>query len=207
MSSEERFIAYLYRLASDERGESEAAPRARAALAALRRGRGKEPGMIPEMYPHIVPWLPPAESSRQGRWGEDCYFIIASLFAGHRWSRDYVFDQSPMNLGASFRAFVRDAERENRPVSESMGKRFGALLECDQRKLPNHLRYTVNLLNDIPIDWATLFSDIRWWDADKDAQLRWAKSFWYRLPAKPADDTETEQSGDDEEFDLPEEGD
>ncbi len=130
------------------------------------------------------------------------YFLIAALFAGHRWSRQNIeidsHKESRSNLGTSFRMFERAAEADGHAVSASTEKRFAALLESDQNELPNHLRYAVNLLDDTPIDWATLLDDILRWDAEKRTQLRWAKAYWYRPPAKPKDDeAESDQPGDD----------
>jgi len=210
MNSNAPFIRYLYKLASDERGDSKDAPGARAALAGLRRGRGKELGTVTEMYSLVVPRLRQAEGRELQSWVDETYFLIAALFAGHRWSREniepYSFKESHSNLGASFRAFECAAEADGQAVSASTEKRFAALLECDRQRLPNHLRYAVNLLDDTPIDWATLLDDLLRWDAEKRTQLRWAKAYWYHPPAKPADDR-TEQPGNEEEFDLPEEGD
>ncbi len=213
VSSDAPFIYYLYKLAHDERGDSKDAPGARAALAGLRRGRGKELGTVTEMYSLIVPRLREAEPWERQSWVDATYFLIAALFAGHRWSRENIepdsFKEVHSNLGGSFRAFERVAEADGQAVSASTEKRFAALLECDQQRLPDHLRYAVNLLDDTPIDWATLLDDILRWDAEKRTQLRWAKAYWYRPPTKPADDeADTEQADDDAGFaSLEQEGD
>lgn len=202
MSSNSGFIRYLYELTRDERSDGKGAASARAALAGLRRGRGKAPGTVTAMYSLVVPKLRDAEPWERQSWVDAAYFLIAALFAGHRWSREHIeldsFKENHSSLGASFRAFERTAEADGHAVSASTEKRFGALLESDQNELPNHLRYAVNLLDDTPIDWATLLDDILRWDAEKRTQLRWAKAYWYRPPAKPKDDeSETERPGDD----------
>ncbi len=213
MSSDREFIRYLYGLTSDERSNGKGAPSARAALAGLRRGRGKEPGTVTEMYSLVVPQLRQAEPWERQSWVDATYFLIAALFASHRWSRENIepdsFKEVHCSLGMSFRAFERAAEAEGHAVSASTEKRFAALLECDRQELPHHLRYAVNLLDVTSIDWATLLDDILRWDADKKTQLRWAKAYWYRPPAKPAnDESETEQTGDDEALaSLEQEGD
>lgn len=195
VSSDAPFIQYLYKLASDERGDGKDAPGARAALAGLRRGRGKEPGTVTEMYSLVVPRLRQAEGRERQSWVDEAYFLVAALFAGHRWSRENIepdsFKESRSNLGTSFRAFERAAEADGQAVSGSTEKRFAALLECDRQRLPDHLRYSVNLLGDIPIDWATLLDDLLRWDAEKRTQLRWAKAYWYRPPAQPKAESET----------------
>lgn len=200
------FIRYLYRLASDERSDNKDAADARAALATLRRGRGKEPGTVAEMYSRVVPALREAKPWEQQSWVDATYFLIASLFAGHRWSRQNIveesFKESPSNLGASFLAFERAAEVDGQAVSASTEKRFAALLECDRGEMPDHLRYAVNLLDDTPIDWATLLDDLLRWDEEKRAQLRWAKAYWYRPSKKPTDDDSTAgQTNDDDNDD------
>jgi len=202
VSSNSDFIRYLYELTHDERSDGKGAASARAALAGLRRGRGKAPGTVTEMYSLVVPRLRDAEPWEKQSWVDTTYFLIATLFAGHRWSRENIepdsFRETHSSLGASFQAFERTAEADGHAVSASMEKRFAALLESDQNALPNHLRYAVNILNDTPIDWATLLDDTLQWDAEKRTQLRWAKAYWYRPPAKPKDDeSETERPGDD----------
>jgi len=198
VSSNSEFIRYLYDLTHDERSDGKGAASARAALAGLRRGRGKVPGTVVEMYSLVVPELRQAKPWEQQAWVDETYFLIAALFAGHRFSREHDIERPPPNLGASLRKFVEDEEEKHHPVGESTGKRFAALLECDRNELPVHLRHAVNLLNDTPIDWATLLDDILRWDAEKRTQLRWAKAYWYRPPAKPKDDeSETERPGDD----------
>jgi len=202
VSSNSDFIRYLYELTRDERSDSKGAASARAALAGLRRGQGKAPGTVTEMYSLVVPKLRDAEPWEQQSWVDTTYFLIAALFAGHRWSRENIepdsFKETHSSLGASFRAFERTVEADGHAVSDSTEKRFAALLESDQNALPNHLRYAVNLLDDTPIDWATLLDDILRWDAEKRTQLRWAKAYWYRPPTKPKDDeSEPERPGDD----------
>lgn len=195
------FIRYLYKLARDERGEGREAPSARAALAGLRRGRGKEPGTVAEMYSLVIPELREATPWEEQSWVDTTYFLVAALFAGHRWSREHDIGHPPANLGASFRKFVDDEEEKHHSVSESTEKRFAALLECDRNELSDHLRYAVNLLDDTPIDWLALLTDIGRWDAEKRTQLQWAKTYWYRPPKKPADDEsatgQTNGDGDD----------
>jgi CRISPR system Cascade subunit CasB len=198
------FIRYLYGLARDERDDSDAAKasKARAALAALRRGRGKEPGTVTEMYPLIIPRLRLAEAWEEQAWVDTTYFLIAALFAGHRWSREHPIENPPRNLGASFYAFTQMAKRDGRPVRESTEKRFAALLECDRSELPNHLRYAVNLLDDTPIDWTALLVDIGRWDAGRRTQLQWAKAFWPPIVATPADDEPNDEQSDDDDDDA-----
>src|SRR5262249_11534579 len=127
-----------------------------AALAALRRGLGKPSGTAAEMFPHVMPFIgdniPP--------WRQDDYFLVASLFAAHQllWGPG-TGQQEPTNLGASFRRLRAKVE------SESIEKRFVALLNAEREDLPEHLRHAISLLkaHDIPLDWARLLHDLGGW--------------------------------------------
>jgi len=163
--AEHAFVSYLVSLARDDR---------RAPLAALRRGLGKRPGQVVEMFPHIVPWL--SESMSPTRQAD--YFLVASLFASHQinWS---VGEQGASgrytNLGASFRRLNTVAN------SDSIEKRFVALLNAGREDLPLHLRHAVSLLkaHDIPVDWTRLLGDLAGWGADnRRVQREWARAFW-----------------------------
>jgi CRISPR system Cascade subunit CasB len=65
--------------------------------------------------------------------------------------------------------------------SESLEKRFVALLNCHRDDLPNHLRQAVSLLKseDVSINWRRLLKDILSWDHEtRFVQQQWAREFW-----------------------------
>lgn len=149
----------------------------RAALAALRRGLGKQPGEAPEMFPVLLPLLPEAGLSR---WDERVAYLVASLFARYpdappwpessseRWQR---------NLGASLRQLAAQTD------SEGPERRFVALLNSDEDDLPHHLRGIVSLLESaklpVPMDWVRLIWDLRGWNTpERTIQKDWAGAFW-----------------------------
>ena len=167
---EHAFTSYLADLVRDDR---------RAALAALRRGLGKRPGQATEMFPYVVPWL--GENQSLARQAD--YFLVAALFATHQisWPTPAAASaeeqRSYTNLGASFRRLASASE------SESVEKRFVALLNAPREDLPQHLRHAVSLLraHDIPIDWARLLGDLAGWSReDRRIQNAWARAFWRR---------------------------
>jgi len=148
----DRFVVHLESLRAQEN---------RGALAALRRGLGSPPGVVPTMYPHILPWVP------QNRQAEGTCYIVGSLFALHP------EPGGKGNIGTAF-AMVKEP-------SESLGKRFVALLNCHRDDLPTHLRQSVGLLKsrDIPINWRQLLKDILYWDHEsRFVQQQWAREFW-----------------------------
>jgi CRISPR system Cascade subunit CasB len=150
----------------------------RAALAALRRGLGKNPGEAPEMFPYVVRWL----SEEMSEWTEKTYYLTASLFA---WHPETWPGGARHNLGVSMARVREDA-------SESTELRFVALLNAHRDDLAEHLRSVVGLCrsHDVPVDWAELLSDLKYWTADNRAvQRRWARSYWTPLDAsKPHSD-------------------
>ncbi len=138
----------------------------RGALAALRRGLGRPFGEAADMYPIVVPFLPDKIYRKEER----IFYLIGALFAWHP------SDMKKGNLGDSLKMLAAE-----RGESESLERRFIALLNCHTDDLPGHLRQNVGLLKsgDIPINWIQLFKDILKWDhPDKFVQKRWAKSFW-----------------------------
>jgi len=148
------FIAHLEALRDREE---------RGALAALRRGAGSPPGAVASMYPHILPWVP-----RQRR-VEDAAYIIGSLFALNPQPR------GTGNIGKAFSMVPRQ--------TESLEKRFVALLSSHGEDLPYHLRQAVSLLksSEIPIDWRQLLWDILYWEHEsRFVQQQWAREFWQR---------------------------
>lgn len=165
---ESRFVQYLQKLAeSDDR----------PALAALRRGLS---GSTAEMHRYVVPYLPPDAPEYR----EDHFYLVAALFALHpRWAEE----GQPSNFGASF---ARLAESSG---SESIEKRFVALLNAHPDDVPEHLRHAVALLKSkqIPVDWAQLLHDLWYWNHEKRfVQRDWARAFWGRQAEEeqPADE-------------------
>ncbi len=178
MTRDRSFIDWLIGFA--RRRETD--PNARAALAILRRGLGKELGTAPEMYPYVVPFLqgtkdePAVRDDRE----EGRYYLIASLFALHASSLVPPSDP-PRNLGASFYLLHRAIPDRDR--GQSMDRRFTALLACDGDALTTQLRYAVQLLADIPIDWYALFDDIRRWEYQRNpVQRAWARAYYRDRP-------------------------
>lgn len=156
----DRFIKYL---------ESLVKRQDRAALAHLRRGLGKPPKTAMEMYPYLGQFMSDDSEKMQINYRrENAVFIVAALFA-------YYPDAKPNagNLGASL--------SQLKDESDSIEKRFVALLNAEAEELPNYLRQITGLLKskDIAVNWQTLFEDIQFWNNDnRRVQNTWARSFW-----------------------------
>jgi len=151
-----RYLAFLHSLRDRED---------RGALAALRRGLGKPPASVPETFPLVIPRIP----NDATKWEEELYFMIASLFAF------YPSPEGEGDMGSVFRHI------RSKTKSESVEKRFIALLRAHRDDLSDHLRHAVALAksHDIPINWNELFVDLRKWNwASLVSQRKWAKSYW-----------------------------
>lgn len=169
---DQRFVAHLQELVKRED---------RAALAALRRGLGKTPGETPEMYRYVVPWV----GSNAPRWTEDAYYLVAALFALHQESWHAAEDRrGATNLGASLGFLKLKTE------SESVERRFVAMLNSHRDDLHQHLRHSVALLrsNDVAVDWLQLLRDIQSWGRPGySVQRAWARAFWRGREEEAAD--------------------
>ena len=153
---EEPFIRHLEKYVKDEN---------RAALAALRRGLGQEPGSVPEMYPHV-------EWYKVTRDNESYIYMTASLFALHPSSTKFG------NMGHHLRALAREIGDD-----ASTERRFVQLLRMRRDTLEPRLRQHISILKskDIPVNWHQLFRDLRNWErSERFVQRNWAGAFWYR---------------------------
>jgi CRISPR system Cascade subunit CasB len=155
--NEHSFVTYLENKRDD-----------RAALAALRRGLGRPPGTVPDMYRYVVPWLP----DEAPPWREDAYYLIAALFAYHP------KEGGRGNMGNHF-ARTRDPQGDNTAIE----RRFTTLLAAHPDDLDDYLRQAVSFLKseEVPINWHQLLSDVMaWGHPERYVQQRWARGFWGR---------------------------
>ena len=147
----------------------------RAALAALRRGLGKQPGEAPEMFPYVERHF----DARGSHGAPDEAYTVASIFGIHPVHHRPAERRERNNFGASLRAIRWKDGEENQGVE----RRFVALLDAGREALPVHLRHLVTLLHSssepMAIDYLQLFYDLRLWgEPDRRVQKRWAAGFW-----------------------------
>ncbi|HXG84297.1 MAG TPA: type I-E CRISPR-associated protein Cse2/CasB [Pyrinomonadaceae bacterium] len=156
MPDDDRLIKYL-------RGLNMPAQN-RAALANLRRGLGKPPKTVMEMYPYLGQFLSHEPKPRY----ETAVFIVAALFA--------YYPDAPGNVGN-----LGDSIRRMKDDSDSIEKRFVALLNAEAEDLPYYLRQIIGLLKskEIAVNWNLLLNHVTNWNSDKRyVQTAWARSFW-----------------------------
>ena len=163
------FIEYLYSLAQKED---------RGGLATLRRGLGRPPGTVTEMYRLVMPRLP------DHRKQEFVCFLIAPLFALH----------PKMTENGNMGTHLATTRTETN--QEALERRFTALLSAHSDDLPVYLRQAVSLLKsreEIPINWNQLFWDIlNWEDEERRVQKEWARAFWSRSQSGDINEKQTQ---------------
>lgn len=159
------FVRHLTALAERDRG----------ALAALRRSLSFEPGGYPPCYPIVERFVGPE------RHADDAYrkalYLVAGLFSLHP------VEDANSTFASAFGRLKRERE------SDSIEKRFIALLASDPDSLPTHLRHAVSLLaaDGIAFDYALLLSDVARWlpshayEARDKLRQRWARDFYRAL--------------------------
>lgn len=159
-----RFIAHLQGLAKRDRG----------ALAALRRSLAFELGT----HAPAMPWVEPfavKDGSREPQ--RRSLYLTAGLFATHPKHRAHTSLAQGLGLVKLKRG------------SDSIERRFIALLGADAESLPVHLRHAMALLaaEELPCDFVLLADDLaRWLDPWQDeardrVRQRWAREFYRQL--------------------------
>jgi CRISPR system Cascade subunit CasB len=154
----------------------------RGALAALRRGLSSEGAASAGMHRYVAGWL----HEKDGPWDEQCFYLVAALFGRYPCTKT-----ASHNFGGSYRQLQLKRE------SESLERRFVALLASDSDSVGVHLRHAISLLasEDIAVDWAQLLRDLRWWgQPERRVQRRWAREFWkHSIAAVPEPDQPQEE--------------
>lgn len=159
-----RFIAHLEALKERDRG----------ALAALRRSLSFSPGT----HAPAMPWVEPfavKDGTREPQ--RQALYLTAGLYAAHLRHRS----GAPLAQGLGLLKLRRG--------SDSIERRFIALLSADAESLPVHLRHAVALLaaEELPCDYAQLADDLARWldpwqdDARDRVRQRWAREFYRQL--------------------------
>lgn len=138
----------------------------RAVLADLRRGLNGSPQLRGPMWKHVAPYLGEYDHPTD-RW----FFVVGALAAWH-----------PQIGAPAFQSFGT-AARVLHEKSDSAADRFAALLACDERDLPQHLRQITGLLaaSDIPVNWLQLLQDMvltQWSHPERKVQSKWARDFY-----------------------------
>ena len=151
MRQGERFVERLERLKAQKAWTP--------ARAALRRSLAFPPGAYPKAMPYVEPFV------REEGWEREAHYLVAALYA--------LKDGEHQNGRTLARAL-----REKAQESDSVEKRFLALLDADRDQIAFRLRQAVGLVEG-GLDFAQLLDDLlRWFGPERRVQARWAKEFY-----------------------------
>ena len=190
-------------------GELSADPnesRVRAQLANLRRGIGRKPGDMPELWGMLFAEMPEEMLSQNGQPTREEWAIYTALtlYALHQQSSKiseqnmHAAEKPENRLGRAVARLVKDEENDR----ERIARRFNAFATADDMlTAAHHLRGLIQLLRaeEIPLDYVHLAEnlyDFQNPDSRPSVRLEWGQDF-YEKP-RTANEAHDEQKGQDE---------
>jgi CRISPR system Cascade subunit CasB len=149
------------------------------ARAVLRRSLAFDPGQHIPAFPYVEPFL----KGEQEGWRREVHYLVAALWAAH-WREGRAGAAQPLAKAC--------AAHQLKSGSASTERRFINLLDADREQLPHRLRQMTALLNEQPIDFERLLSDLLGWHRDdKRSQNAWARDFYRTLNPAPQTQPDT----------------
>ena len=158
----------------------------RATLAKLRRGVGKHPGSLPDIWDFTLEGLPEEFMSRSDDPSPEewAVHLSLSLFALHQQGKS--LPERPMSeTGKTFGNAVRLLIfQKGKDSEEAIKRHFDVVITSNTpEELAHHLRSMVNLLksDDIPLDYPRLAEDLyRFQSASlrDGVRLRWGQDYY-----------------------------
>ncbi|WP_019536647.1 type I-E CRISPR-associated protein Cse2/CasB [Paenibacillus ginsengihumi] len=169
-----------------------------ATLAKLRRGVGKEPGSLPELWEVTLDGMPESlqGNDEQPSFGERAAHTALTLFALHQQGKkEKWMSESGATLGGAMREMIRrNSERET-----AITRRFLAAVTADSyEELVWHLRGLVQLLRaeDIKLDYPLLAKelfDFQYPIRRDRIRLQWGRQFYWQPPQERSDNGSNDQ--------------
>ncbi len=199
MESMQRQIEdYMRRRLSDFASDLNAG-RVRAQLATLRRGVGRKPGDMPDLWGLLFADMPEEMMSRTAEptAAEWAAYTALTLYATHQQGteinrQNMHTGQDAGRLGKAVARLVKNADDRER-----IARRFNAFATAsDMTEAAHHLRGLIQLLRaeEIPLNYIRLAGDLYRFQNPEyapDVRLSWGQDFYWRKP----DETDDEQEG------------
>ncbi len=173
--------------------------RVRAQLATLRRGIGRKPGDMPDLWGLLFADMPEEMMSRTAEptAAEWAAYTALTLYATHQQGteinrQNMHTGQDAGRLGKAVARLVKNADDRER-----IARRFNAFATAsDMTEAAHHLRGLIQLLRaeEIPLNYIRLAGDLYRFQNPEyapDVRLSWGQDFYWRKP----DETDDEQEG------------
>lgn len=183
-------------LAKDEKALEQGSSKAH--LAQLRRGAGKRPGELPELWGLFLKDMPEKLMGKGGEpsYAEQAVYAALTLFALHQQGHSGPMhgDGEEDRLGRAARKLVHSEEDE-----EHIRTRLGIVAKSeDMAELSYHLKTVVRLLGngDIKLDYVDLAEDLYWFQFEAYAdrvRLKWGQDFYRGVKTNENGEEENEK--------------
>lgn len=158
------------------------------AFAQLRRGIGKQPGEVPQLWGYFLQDMPESfYGQKEASRAEWAVYTALTLYALHQQGKNVQTDcmnKEGNTLGTALNLLVQKTE-----AKDAMERRFQSVATATQMKqLSNHMRAIVQLLRaeNIPLDYPCLAKDLYLYQfpqAVSSIRLRWGQDFYsVKLP-------------------------
>lgn len=155
-----------------------------AMLAKLRRGAGRTPGELPELWGAFLNGIPDEllSSSGEPTPAEWAIYLSLTLYALHQQGSSESVHAEGISLGKAAAGLMNEPSDEER---ERVLRRFGPVVTAkDMHELSHHLRCLIELLRSkgIRLDHVRLAEDIfeyQFAESRKRVRLRWGQDFYY----------------------------
>ena len=157
----------------------------RAMLAKLRRGIGRTPGEIPELWGAFLSGLDESLYGQNGNpsRAEWAIYLSLTMFALHQQGSAESVQQENVSLGKAAAGLIDRSKDEDEERKRIM-QRFGSVITAsDMSELSHHLRGMIQILkaNNVHLDYVRLAGDLldfQHQDSRRKVQLRWGEDFY-----------------------------
>lgn len=162
-------------------------PWARGMCAKLRRGIGKAPGELPELWEATLADAPDAWKGNFGAFKLNAVHMALTLYALHRQGSNKSMsfdDEEPTEIGDSLGAATARLCSQDDGNFEAVKRRFDAVVtSASFTELAHHARGIIQMLKaeDIIMDYPLFAADlykIQFAHLAKDVRLRWGQDFY-----------------------------
>lgn len=172
----------------------------RALMAKLRRGVGKSPGSMPEIWEIVFEDLPESLMSygKEPSRSEWAIHVALTLFALHQQGKNFkeesqMMHKSGESLGTAMQKLIKSDEDRKR-----IKRRFDAVTTSQSvLEISYHLRNVVQMLRkeNIALDYGLLAKDIYLFQFDNardNVRLQWGRDFYRILRSEKNEEVNTE---------------